>query len=589
MRTFAALGAALLALSSASALAANEYAALGTLEREAVDEALKTMGVAIDDHPEGKLVGQVHIVNLEVFGKQIPPLLFLRAFNVFHATTRTEVMWREVLLRPGQRWDQDLVDETRRNLIDPFLSNAVVLLPVRSRVPGYVDLLVVTRDVWSLRLNSNFQTEITSTGNTILTLLSFSLSENNVAGLRKKAAVSFSMDQGAYEVGPTYVDPNLAGSHLTLTTAVRAIFSREASEFEGTRSISEFGYPLWSLATKWGASIAVEHNDSRRRRFFEDQLQVVCPIATRPAECYPWVYDRRDVETAAGVVRSFGRRVVQRITFGHEFDYGKTFLLSDFAGDELARQALLARFPFSEISSALAVRYRLFTPVYAEARDLDTFDFREDLRTGPSLEAKVAVARQELGSDNDFVAPTATAGFAIAPGGSYERLAIGYENRYQEGEFRDHVLQAAAYAASPKIGGLFRVIGDLNVGRLLHETRNRGFVAGSNTGLRAFQINEFSCVLDPTPCHARYLGHVEARTLPLHILFFRLGAVAFWDVGHAAQFWNRLGAYHDVGVGFRLLVPQIDPYVMRLDYAVALNGDNAGFPGRFTLGFFQVF
>jgi hypothetical protein len=44
-----------------------------------------------------------------------------------------------------------------------------------------------------------------------------------------------------------------------------------------------------------------------------------------------------------------------------------------------------------------------------------------------------------------------------------------------------------------------------------------------------------------------------------------------------------------VGAGFRMLIPQVDPYVMRLDWAIPLDGENAGFPGRVSLGFFQVF
>ena len=575
--------ACLLLLIAGTALADEKpYERLGKLEKEAVDEALAMLRLEIDPAPQGKVVGQVHVVNLEVFSKRDKILVPLHVFNVFHATTRTRVVWDEVLLRPGQPWDQELADETRRNLIDPFLSNAIVVLPVKSPAPGRVDLLIVTRDVWSLRLNSNFEVQ-----NGILTLLTFSLSENNVAGLRKKAAFSFSMDQGEFEIGPTYIDPNIAHTHLTLTTAARAIFSRESGAFEGTRSVSEFGYPLWSLATKWGAAIGVEHNDSRRRVFFEDEVAIVClddpPIVER---CFPYVYDRRFVGTAAAVTRSFGRSLVHRISAGHELATAKTTLPEDFPGDEMAAAEFLAALPISETTSSLFVRYRLFTPSYAEIRDLDTFDFREDLRTGPSLDLKLGFAREELGSDESFVQPLAAAGWGLALGGGFQRASIGAEARYKDGELVDRLVSLGVYAASPKVGRLLRLIGELQYSGLYYETRNRRFTAGSNTGLRAFRINEF-CVDEF--CHARFLGHVELRTMPLHILFARLGMVAFYDVGHAAPYRSDLVAHHDVGLGFRLLIPQIDPYVMRLDWAVALNGPDPGLPGRFSLGFFQVF
>jgi hypothetical protein len=586
MRTFAAVGAACLVVLLAPPVRGHDYDELGKLEKEAVDEALELLKLEIDYQPDGKTLGQVHVVNLEVFSPREGPL---RTFNVFHATTRTRVIWDEVLLRPGQVWSQDLADETRRNLIDPFLSNAIVVLPVKSRSPGRVDLLVVTRDVWSLRLNSNFEVQ-----NGILTLLTFSLSENNMGGLRKKAAVSFSMDQGAFEVGPTYVDPNIAGTHLQLTSAVRAIFSRESSEFEGTRSTTEFGYPLWSLATKWGASVSVEHNDSRRRVFSEDQIATVpsgCDHAAMPESCFLLIYDRRFVGTGAGVVRSFGRRVVHRLSWGHELATAKTTLTEDFTGDEAARADLLGILPVSETSSALFARYRLFTPSYAEIRDLDTFDFREDLRTGPSLDLKLSVAREELGSDASFLEPLAAAGWGLALGGGFQRASIGFEGRQKDGELVDRVVSMSAYAASPKIARLLRVIGEVQYAGLYHETRNRRFTAGSNTGLRGYEINQFACFegRDPRPCHARMLGHVEVRTMPLKVLFLRLGAVAFWDFGHAAEYRPDLVLHHDVGGGFRLLIPQVDPYVLRLDWAIPLTGESKGLPGRVSLGFFQVF
>ena len=60
------------------------------------------------------------------------------------------------------------------------------------RSPGQVDLLVVTRDIWSLRFNTNFEYQ----GNA-LTLLETSLSENNLFGWRKYLSMRLQLRPGA--------------------------------------------------------------------------------------------------------------------------------------------------------------------------------------------------------------------------------------------------------------------------------------------------------------------------------------------------------------------------------------------------------
>ncbi|HEU5057866.1 MAG TPA: hypothetical protein VFU21_15145, partial [Kofleriaceae bacterium] len=89
------------------------------------------------------------------------------------------------------------------------------------------------------------------------------------------------------------------------------------------------------------------------------------------------------------------------------------------------------------------------------------------------------------------------------------------------------------------------------------------------------------------------LGNVELRTLPLKVLFTRAGGILFWDFGHAADCYagceTPLRLHHDVGIGIRALIPQLQPYVLRLDWAIPLTGTTAGFPGRIVAGVQQVF
>jgi len=87
-------------------------------------------------------------------------------------------------------------------------------------------------------------------------------------------------------------------------------------------------------------------------------------------------------------------------------------------------------------------------------------------------------------------------------------------------------------------------------------------------------------------------GHVELRTRPVPLRALRFGAVAFYDVGHAAPRLEDLRAYHDVGLGVRLLIPQLNFYVLRVDWGIAFQRGRytqPGLPGRISAGFRQAF
>jgi hypothetical protein len=89
-------------------------AGLGPLEKGAVDQALAERELTIDPAPDGKVVGTIHVVNLDVFQSSDGALL--QWFNHFHRTTREHHIRRESLLLPGMAYAGALVDETMRNL-----------------------------------------------------------------------------------------------------------------------------------------------------------------------------------------------------------------------------------------------------------------------------------------------------------------------------------------------------------------------------------------------------------------------------------------------------------------------------------------
>ena len=86
-----------------------------------------------------------------------------------------------------------------------------------------------------------------------------------------------------------------------------------------------------------------------------------------------------------------------------------------------------------------------------------------------------------------------------------------------------------------------------------------------------------------------FLSLSIASARAIRFLFgIRVGAMLFYDAGHAADTIDQLSIQHDIGLGIRSLTPQLSREVFRFDLAAPLTGPGAGHP-RLILGFRQAF
>ena len=243
-------------------------------------------------------------------------------------------------------------------------------------------------------------------------------------------------------------------------------------------------------------------------------------------------------------------------------------------------------FPRSERVSAVYLAYSLFTPRYRVYRDLNTFDLREDARLGPTVNARVSRAASLLGSERDFSSLSAGTGWSFDLADGFQTISAGWAGRVEDGRLIDEAASVAAYVASPVLARSVRVVADAGASVRRRDTQNRFFSVGGETALRGYAIGDF------IGRGASMMAHVEVRTLAIPVASLRAGALAFYDVGDAADRAELLVPHHDVGIGLRVLIPQLNTYVLRFDWAVPLETTDqvrAGFPGRLSAGFRQVF
>jgi len=153
--SFACCSAALLSVTAAGAeplLPAErpEHDGYSALEKSVISQKLGQRGLSLDPAPEGKLIEEVQIVTLDVFDERDP---MPDIVNVLHVTTRERVIRRELLFHEGEPYRALFAHETARNLRDVTQLSIVLVVPAQGSRPERVRVLVITKDVWSLRLN----------------------------------------------------------------------------------------------------------------------------------------------------------------------------------------------------------------------------------------------------------------------------------------------------------------------------------------------------------------------------------------------------------------------------------------------------
>ena len=570
---------------------------LSTLERASVERAIARRGYTVEPSPWDRVIGAVHIYNEDVFAEKSA---FLQFFNLFHVTTRERAIRLELVIGPGEVWDQARADETARRLRDPLWSSVIAVLPVTSAEAGKVDLLVVTRDIWSLRLNTQYTFQQGK-----LTNLSTSISENNFLGTRSVLAAAVTMDQGTLALGPLFIDKNLIGQHVELRARVDAVVNRDAllqeGEWsrEGSQSTIALSRNLWSLASEWGAGATFTHRYAIDRSFVGTNLrQVRCPAdgsvcqttgfdpaAIPDDEKLPYTYRMRRWGISTYAVRQWGKGLKQQVQIGHSVDSQRPIPLESFPGTPEQRTAFVAAvLPRSEVTSVPTVGYGLFTPKFRTLRNVATFDLAEDVRFGPDLDISYGVGLEALGGDANFQRGTASLAWTFPwCRDGFVRGSISASTRRQDGRWIDNTATGSVRAVSPTYG-YARAVALVTAATRWDDASNRFFTNGSDDGLRGFSINEFS--------GQRLLrGNLEVRSLPYPVWVFRVGGVLFYDVGGAEDTFKRMQVHHDVGIGFRALIPQTSRELFRFDLAFPLDDGvrTRRFSPAFIAGFESAF
>jgi hypothetical protein len=549
---------------------------LSPYEEEAVTQALTELHATVDPAPEGKRIEQVEVERLEVLEDR-DPFPFIHFLNDLHATTLPSVIRREVLVDVGQNYSQALVDETARNLRGLQQLSLVLTLALRGSTPDTVRILIITKDVWSLRLSFNI-----GFGSGGLEYFLLAPTETNLAGTHQIAVTKFVLDPATMTFGIGYREPRIQGRRLAFFVDQDVIVNRQSGDIEGTTGDIMITRPLYSSRAEWSWAVGSGWTNAIARHFVEAKLANF--TAQGETDKIPWEFrNRRFIETAS-ITRSFGWTQKDDFTLGGEVN------LNTFETDDLSahsptnvQQFLATAVPPSDKRIGPYVEWSHYRTDFLPMLDYETLGLEEDYRMGLYASARAYPVTRVLGSSRNFLGGRGAVQYAapIAKTG----LVRGFVSVFAEGnsdQLYDAQITANLRVASPSfLLGRFVLDGQA-LGRPANYMHRLDFLGG-DTRLRGYPTKFFA-----GPNSLTY--NVEYRSRPLEILKCQLAGVAFYDAGNAFTNWNQPGIHHSLGVGARVLIPQLDREVFRVDVGFPVGPRPGGIaPAAFFVTFDQAF
>jgi hypothetical protein len=567
-----------------------------TYEKETIVRALEATHSTIDPTPDGKIIEGVETLRLEVLEDRDPiPEKVLgvstrKALNTLHAVSRDGVIRREMLLKEGDVYEQIIIDETARNMRSrmPVQLSIIIIMPVRGSTPDKVKLLVITKDIWSLRLSYNLA--VTPGGLESFTLVP---QETNLFGWHHTAQTNFLLQPESYTLGVGYKIPRFGTSWVGASAGASITMNRREGSPEGSAMSIAVGQGLYSTQTEWAWSAAAGYATGVARRYVNAHVGLFNSTKTpNVADNIPTQYKSSSSSASVGVTRSFGWG------FKNNFSLTMNASKADYRsfGTEAFVPAAVADYeekfvPRGEDRVYPALTWATFTNDYLRTLDINTLALQEDYRIGHDFSASIYPVSKALGSTRDLIGVSARAGYSVAMGDGLVGASISTLAENEDGAITDGSVSGSFGAVTPRLGIGRLVMNTSFVNRYRNYLRGRTTTGGDDR-LRGYPSNFFFG-------KDAYFYNIEFRSTSVEILTSAIGGVLFYDAGDAATGFDMLHAKQSVGVGLRALFPQLNRLVFRADLAFPLNrgpfdastpGDDRGISTKVDpVGFFFSF
>ncbi len=568
---------------------------LSDYERQTAEKVLAQRRFSEELSPVGKVVESVELVRLPVVEERdIAPLFmtsdkapgrdpllreeFLAFANRPHVISREMVIDREVLLKVGDVYTAELADETERNLRGLGKRLSIVLcLKAKGSSPDKVRLLIVTKDVWSLRFA--WDIKASSGGVESLTLAP---SETNVAGMHHALTTSYTLSPATHTLSLSYSIPRFGRTYWGAAAKVGVIANRASGDREGAFAEAAVSRPLYTTHTLWGVGISGAYNHDIARRFVNARIATYDAKVTPYDDRVPFAYTRDVASVSASVSRSFG------VKYKVDFNFGATYVSNVYSlpglgsyEREVAEEFRRINVPTTDRRSYPFAQMRAYTTKFLHPIDVETLALQEDVRLGYDLYVKLYPVLEPLGSDRGLLGTYLAAQYTFPIRTGYARAGMEAVTELENRDVATGIWRANARLVTPRLG-IGRFVFDGIATRRYRNYQNSLEYLGGAGRLRGFPTNFFQGQ-DVLAWNFEYRAHA----MPL--LSMQVAPAAFYDVGNASSDLTTARLFHSAGVGARLLIPQLDRVVMRFDLGFPLNRPRGVDPMSFFFSVEQAF
>jgi Surface antigen variable number repeat len=524
------------------AAAADKSAADSPGHRHGPPGAAPGVPSAAELETAGAVVGAVLVDNQNIFNLEDPKddKKLFRAANDLHIKTRADVIRKQLLFRPGDRYNRHLIDESERILrADGYFYDAWIR-EVRYE-DNRVDLRVTTRDVWTLNPGFNFS----RSGGT--NSIGVQLEDTNFLGSGASLKVFHSSTVDRTTTGLQASDQHAFGSWVSAA----ATLSNNSDGYLREVSVQQ---PFYALNTRWAAGIY--GIDDLQNDDLYDRGQIINKF--------------QDKHQGAQIYGGYSSGVqdgwVRRWSTGFTYDE-HNFAPVIWSGPSVAPEDRRFLYPF--------VQFDLVQDDYARLWNHDQIGRTEDFYLGTSFSARAGYADAAFGSSSSALLFQSYASTGLGRSGDRRSTILlfwDFSGRVTEGALNNGLMDASVryYNEESKNWLFFTTLAGTKGWRL--DLDNQITLGGDN-GLRGYPLR----YQDGT---ARALFTIEQRYFTEWYPFrlFRVGGAVFFDCGRT---WGRaplaspgLGLLSDAGFGLRIGNARSGlGNVIHVDLAFPFNGD----------------
>lgn len=503
--------------------------------------------VSAETEDDGPLIDSVVIDNRNIFNLDSSKYDWwpFKLANKIHIRTKKFIIRREILLEKGQRYSQELADETERNL-----RSLSYLWDARIDLIGTEDgknlLKVTTNDRWTLKAG------ISPKRNAGLNTIHFYVEESNLFGLGQLIAFNYyyrDYDKNFFQFN--FIERRLFGSRYLLD-----VYYNQDPEV-GVKGFV-LGRPYFSLDADYAFTISLNGLDSRRDHYKNGLVDAQYKTKGRWFEFF-------------GGYR-FGDRI-NKIRLGLELQHKKNEVYDAVRSHD-------SEFAFPSDSNYIAVvpEFGIDHFSFIKARRIRSFGLIDDiiLHRGGTIGAGVAFDERGRRLYNEVF-------FRMSYDFYYKSNFLFVRGHRRSWFYSGIEFRKSGWLSIIFINNRLRWVTPVIRAVYAMDKREDGtpvVYLGENLGLRGYARNEFTG-------EKKVLINFENRFFTgLELFSVQLGLAQFLDMGQVQGSGEKTGCgkfYRAVGFGLRFGTEKIaSSRVARLDFAYGL--DNKNWQVSFGLG-----